>query len=116
MSAALPITMQLTAALREIASALASPNTGALLTAEPVLARVVEELCTVTSIEPGARAAVFAELQRAHLELQRCRTLGPNAMDLVHAMLAPHGPQRYNSLGVEASTPAHRGGRMSARL
>lgn len=112
----LPAAGRLTAALRAIAAALASPDEAALLAAEPELAQAVETLRAVASIPPAERDAVAIELGRARAALARCRALGDSAHELLEAMLALHGGRGYDNAGALVAAPALGAGQMRARL
>jgi hypothetical protein len=102
--------------LREVAAALASPNEAALLASEPRLSLVVDELRALHATDPDAREMLVAELQRAQVELDRCRRLGSSAIDLVGRILALHSGFQYDHQGLATSTPTPAIGRIHTRL
>lgn len=116
MSAVLATTKRLTTVLQQTAAALTTANAVALLATESGLAELVDELRFVTTIDADSRAAIATELQRARVELHRCRSLGAHATDLVDDLLAMHGHHEYDNLGVATTSTAPAASRVKATL
>jgi hypothetical protein len=101
---------RLTAALDDLAAALASADLARLLAVEPVLASALEGMAG------PATTADRDAIDRARAALLRCRRLGAGLTAFARLSLEPAGAPVYSRLGADALVDGHaRSSSMEAR-